>query len=171
MVLEPRPLLPWDGVWVIFSHHFSLQSFRGLCFSDIFFLRRCSHPALFLDSKAQREAEMGKWLLKLSPVCLPRGTIERTEGLEEPGCQRMSLKLRVGDALFLFHTGQKYWLRVEKARGAPNLNLGAKQSKSRYFLGLQDSPDLSPHVPGQVGMMVSLTGLLWRFGGIVWSNI
>lgn len=31
-------------------------------------------------------------------------------------------------------------------RGAPNLNLGAKQSKSTYFLGLQYSPDLSLHV-------------------------
>lgn len=154
-----------------FQPSFQPPVLQRFVFLRYFFLRRCSHPALFLDSKAQREAEMGKWLLKLSPVCLPRGTIERTEGLEEPGCQRMSLKLRVGDALFLFHTGQKYWLRVEKARGAPNLNLGAKQSKSRYFLGLQDSPDLSPHVPGQVGMMVSLTGLLWRFGGIVWSNI
>lgn len=62
-------------------------------FLRYFFLRRCSHPTLFLDSQAQRQAEMGKWLLKLSPVCLSQGAIERTEGLEEPDCQRMSLEL------------------------------------------------------------------------------
>lgn len=74
------------------------------------------------------------------------GSHRRTEGLEEPDCQRMSLELRVGDALFLYHTGQRYWLRVEKVRGAPNLNLGAKQSKFTYFLGLPDSPDLNLHM-------------------------
>lgn len=89
---------------------------------------------------------MGKCLLKLSPVCLPQGAIERTEELEEPDCQRMSLELRVGDAFVLYHTGQKYWLSVEKVRGAPNLNLGAKQSKSTYFLGLRYNPYLSLHV-------------------------
>lgn len=108
---------------------------------------------------------------QVKPSVPPSGSHREDRGTRRARLPEKVTKLRVGDALFLYHTGQKYWLRGEKARGAPNLNLGAKQSKSTYFLCLRYSPDLSPHVPGQVGMMVSLTGLLWRFGGIVWSNI
>lgn len=48
--------------------------------SQISFFFRCTGLMLFTDSEAQREAEMGKWLLKSSPEVPPSGGHRKDRG-------------------------------------------------------------------------------------------